>query len=98
MQRAVKNGTLFACIRQGMQIREKLVQEGTLPATVSVSTIQRCIKHNGLKSLEEASVKDRKAYEEEYFGGNVESHAGMARQTPVTCHISGKMGSPVVFI
>ena len=51
------------------QIREKLVQDGTLPATVSVSTVQRYIKHNGLKSLEEASVKDRKAYEEAYFGG-----------------------------
>ena len=51
------------------QVREKLVQEGTLPATVSVSTIQRYIKHNDLKGTEDTSVKDRKAYEEAYFGG-----------------------------
>ena len=51
------------------QIREKLVRDGTLPATVSVSTIQRYIKRNGLKGLNDAAVRDRKAYEEEYFGG-----------------------------
>lgn len=51
------------------QIREKLVQDGTLPATVSVSTIQRYIKRNGLKSPEDVAIKDRKAYEEAYFGG-----------------------------
>ena len=51
------------------QIREKLVQDGILPATVSVSTIQRYIKHNGLRGMQEAPVKDRKAYKEEYFGG-----------------------------
>lgn len=51
------------------QVREKLVQEGTLPATVSVSTIQRYIKHNGLKSPEDASVKDRKAYEDVCYKG-----------------------------
>ncbi len=52
-----------------IQIREKLVQDGTLAAAVSVSTIQRYIKRNGLKGLEYAAVKDRKAYEEAYFGG-----------------------------
>ena len=51
------------------QVREKLVQDGTLPATVSVSTVQRYIKHNGLRGIQDALVKDRKAYEEEYFGG-----------------------------
>lgn len=51
------------------QIREKLVQDGVLAATVSVSTVQRYIKRNGLRNTPEAVVKDRKAYEEEYFGG-----------------------------
>jgi len=43
------------------QSREKLVQEGILAATVSVSTIQRYSKRQGLKGMEESSVKDRKA-------------------------------------
>ena len=51
------------------QIREKLVQDGTLAATVSVSTIQRYIKRHGLRGMEESAHRDRKAYEEEYFGG-----------------------------
>ncbi len=51
------------------QNREKLVQDGTPAAAVSVSTIQRYIKRNGLKGPEDAAVKDRKAYEEAYFGG-----------------------------
>lgn len=45
------------------------MQEGILPATVSVSTIQRYIKQNSLKGMQEAPAKDRKAYEEAYFGG-----------------------------
>ena len=51
------------------QIRERLVQDGVIAATVSVSTVQRYIRRNGLKGMEGAAVKDRKAYEEEYFGG-----------------------------
>ena len=51
------------------QIREKLVQDGMLAATVSVSTVQRYIKRSGLKGMQETAVKDRKAYEEAYFGG-----------------------------
>lgn len=51
------------------QIREKLIQDGTLAATVSVSTIQRYIKRNGLRGMEDVAIKDRKAYEEAYFGG-----------------------------
>lgn len=55
--------------RNATQIREKLVQDGTLAAMVSVSTIQRYIRRNGLRGPEEAAMKDRKAYEEAYFGG-----------------------------
>ena len=51
------------------QIREKLVRDGMLAATVSVSTVQRYIKRSGLKGMQETAVKDRKAYEEAYFGG-----------------------------
>lgn len=51
------------------QIREKLVQDAILPATVSVSSVQRYIKRNGLKGAAAAETKDRKAFEEAYFGG-----------------------------
>lgn len=51
------------------QVREKLIRDGILPATVSASTVQRYIKHHDLRNAEEPAVKDRKAYEEEYFGG-----------------------------
>ena len=36
------------------KVCEKLVQDGTLPATVSVSTVQRYIKHNGLRGIQDA--------------------------------------------
>lgn len=51
------------------QIREKLITDGTLAATVSVSTVQRYIKRNGLKGSSETLIRDRKAYEEACFGG-----------------------------
>lgn len=51
------------------QIREKLIVDGMLAATVSVSTVQRYIKRNGLKGSSETLIRDRKAYEEAYFGG-----------------------------
>lgn len=52
------------------QIHARLVQENLIPATVSVATVQRFIKRNGLKSTDAAlSGRDRKAFEEAYFGG-----------------------------
>ena len=51
------------------QIREKLVQDAILPATVSVSSVQRYIKKNGLRGAAGTEQKDRKAFEEAYFGG-----------------------------
>ena len=52
------------------QIRFRLIEEGAVSAKVSVRCVQRFIKHWNLKAGHApAEVKDRKAYEEEYFGG-----------------------------
>jgi transposase InsO family protein len=51
------------------QIHDRLVEEGVLPATVSLSSVQRYIKRNGLKGAAPAAVRERKAFEEAYFGG-----------------------------
>jgi len=52
-----------------LQIHIRLVQDGLIPATVSPRTVQRFIKANGLKpSAASGPLKDRRAYEEEYFG------------------------------
>lgn len=52
-----------------LQIRSRLVQDGLVPATVSPRTLQRFIKANGLKpSAASGPLKDRKAFEEAYFG------------------------------
>lgn len=51
------------------QIHDRLVQEAILPATVSVSSVQRYIKQNGLRGGVSVPVKDRKAFEAAYFGG-----------------------------
>lgn len=52
------------------QIHARLVQEGLIPATVSVASVQRFVKRNGLKSADAALAgRDRKAFEEAYFGG-----------------------------
>jgi transposase InsO family protein len=52
-----------------VQIHIRLVQDGLLPATVSPRTIQRFIKANGLQSPAASGLqKDRKAFEEPYFG------------------------------
>jgi transposase InsO family protein len=69
------------CIREIHTIREKyprldavqihlrLVHDGFLPATVSPRTIQRFIKAQGLKTgAASGPLKDRKAYEEAFFG------------------------------
>lgn len=52
------------------QIHDRLVEECLIPARVSVSSVQRYIKKNGLKSSDAALCgRDRKAFEESYFGG-----------------------------
>ena len=51
------------------QIHGRLVQEAVLPATVSISSVQRYIKKNCLRTGIQAPAKDRKAFEEAYFGG-----------------------------
>ena len=51
------------------QIHARLVQEAVLQATVSVSSVQRYIKRNRLQAADPAEGKDRKAFEEAYFGG-----------------------------
>ena len=52
------------------QIRLRLIEMGLIKAKVSVRCIQRFIKNWNLKSGGlPAGAKDRKAFEEEYFGG-----------------------------
>ena len=52
-----------------VQIHLRLVQDGFIPATVSPRTVQRYIKNNGLKNAAASGpLKDRKAFEEPYFG------------------------------
>jgi hypothetical protein len=52
-----------------VQIHIRLVQDGVLSAYVSPRTIQRYIKANGLQSpAAPGPLKDRKAFEESYFG------------------------------
>lgn len=50
------------------QIYRQLVEEGFIPATVSVCAVQRYIKHNDLKSARNPNLRDRKAFEEDAFG------------------------------
>jgi len=52
-----------------VQIHIRLVQDGFIPATVSARTIQRFIKTNNLKNpASSGPFKDRKAFEEPFFG------------------------------
>lgn len=54
----------------GTQIHARLVQEAFLSADVSVASVQRYLKKNGLRGeMRETEEKDRKAFEEAYFGG-----------------------------
>ena len=54
----------------GLQIHQRLVELGLIPPTVSPRTVQRFIQNNGLKNgCAPAAAKDRKAFEEAYFGG-----------------------------
>jgi transposase InsO family protein len=52
------------------QIHLRLLQNGLITPSVSARTIQRFVKNNGLmKGGSPGSPKDRKAFEEAYFGG-----------------------------
>ena len=50
------------------QIHAQLVQNGFIPATVNVCSVQRFIKRNDLKSARNPNLRDRKAFEEDSFG------------------------------
>lgn len=50
------------------QIHARLIQDGFLPATVSVDSVQRFIKNNDLKAARNPNLRDRKAFEEDSFG------------------------------
>jgi transposase InsO family protein len=51
------------------QIHVRLVQEGLIPATVSVRSVQRYIKVHGLRNTAISGLqKDRRAFEEPFFG------------------------------
>ena len=50
------------------QIHHRLVQEGFIPATTSVDTVQRFIRKHDLKGGRNPNMKDRKAFEEDAFG------------------------------
>ena len=50
------------------QIHDHLVRESFIPATVSVDSVQRFIRHNNLKSARDPNLRDRKAFEEDKFG------------------------------
>jgi transposase InsO family protein len=50
------------------QIHERLIRDSFIPATVSVDSVQRFIRHNDLKSARDPNLRDRKAFEEDEFG------------------------------
>ena len=51
------------------QIHSSLIRDSFIPATVSVAAVQRFVKKNDLRSARNPMIKDRKAFEEEFFGG-----------------------------
>lgn len=51
------------------QIYIRLIRDGFIPATVSVAAVQRFIRRHDLTSARNLNIKDRKAFEEEFFGG-----------------------------
>ena len=64
-------------------IYTKLIEDGFINQhQVSVSSVQRFIKHNDLKSAVNPNQKDRKAFEEEYPGGMYQA------DTSYTCYIN----------
>lgn len=50
------------------QLHAQLIATSFIPATVSVSAVQRFIKKNDLKSARNPNMRDRKAFEEDQFG------------------------------
>ncbi len=63
-------------------IYTKLVEDGFINQyQVSLSSVQRFIKHNDLRSATNPNQKDRKAFEEEYPGGMYQA------DTSYTCYI-----------
>ena len=50
------------------QIHRQLIEDSFIPATVSVCTVQRYIKHHNLKGASAPNMRDRKAFEEDAFG------------------------------
>lgn len=50
------------------QIHQRLLADGLITGQVSVRTVQRFVKQQGLKGARGGAVKDRKAFEEAYFG------------------------------
>lgn len=63
-------------------IYNKLIEDGFInQCEVSVSSVQRFIKHNDLKSAVNPNQKDRKAFEEAYPGGMYQA------DTSYTCYI-----------
>ena len=64
-------------------IYTKLIEDGFINQhQVSVSSVQRFIKHNDLRSAVNPNQKDRKAFEEEFPGGMYQS------DTCYTCYIN----------
>jgi putative transposase len=64
-------------------IYTKLIEDGFINEhEVSVSSVQRFIKHNDLRSAVNPNQKDRKAFEEEFPGGMYQS------DTSYTCYIN----------
>ena len=52
----------------GVAVHRILVEDGFLPATVSVRAVQRFIRENNLKKPREGSVRERRAFEKSRFG------------------------------
>lgn len=64
-------------------IYDKLVEDGFInQRQVSLSSVQRFVKHNNLKSATNLNQKDRKAFEEAYPGGMYQA------DTSYTCYIN----------
>jgi transposase InsO family protein len=51
------------------QVYHRLISEALIPTSVSVAAVQRFVKQNDLRSARNPNIKDRKAFEEEFFGG-----------------------------